>query len=43
MPGGGHIANLGSGDRWDYVIASVDTPAAWLATTDFLARTVGAP
>jgi acetyl esterase/lipase len=43
VPGGGHIANLGSGDRWDYVIASVDTPAAWLATTDFLARTVGAP
>lgn len=43
VPGGGHIINRGPAGRYEVVLTSLDTPDAWLAELDFLARTVGAP
>lgn len=44
LEGGGHIVNPGSSlGHADVVVSALDTPEAWMAATDFLARTVGAP
>jgi acetyl esterase/lipase len=43
LAGGGHLLNPAT-DPGDVKIAvSLDTPEAWLAIADFLARTVGEP
>lgn len=42
LAGGGHLLNPGPGGDL-HVAVSTDTPEAWAAITDFLARTIGAP
>jgi acetyl esterase/lipase len=42
LPGGGHLWNQSAdGDIWDLAL-SIDTPAAWQATIDFLDHEIGA-
>lgn len=42
IPGGGHVVNReAAAGRYDLVVTSADTAEAWLATFDFLDRTLG--
>lgn len=42
IPGGGHLINReAAAGRYDVVVTSTDTTEAWLATIDFLDRTIG--
>jgi acetyl esterase/lipase len=44
LPGGGHAVNPGTrAGSWEWESQTLDSPEAWLALTDFLARTLGAP
>jgi acetyl esterase/lipase len=43
MPGGGHALNEGPDLSHEVSFLTFDSPEAWLATADFLSRTVGQP
>jgi acetyl esterase/lipase len=43
LAGGGHLLNPATDPGELKIAVSLDTPEAWLATADFLARTIGEP
>ncbi len=43
LPGGGHVLNEGTDLAHEVGVVAFDSPEAWLATIDFLERTLGAP
>jgi hypothetical protein len=43
LEGGGHALSDGTGLGQEEYELAIDTPEAWMAIMDFLARTVGTP